>query len=56
MFKKAFLLVLLATAIFASPLSNQINPIPDCFPCDKIASVQINPIPDCFPCDHVAQR
>lgn len=37
MFKKAFALVLLATALFATPvtISNGIDPIPDCFPCDN---------------------
>jgi hypothetical protein len=35
MFKKTFALVILATALFASPVtSNRIDPVPDCFPCD----------------------
>jgi hypothetical protein len=35
MFKKAFALVLLATALFATPVTmNSTDPIPDCFPCD----------------------
>ena len=35
MFKKAFALVLLATALFATPVTtNMIDPIPGCFPCD----------------------
>lgn len=35
MFKKASLLILLAAAVFASPLSvGYDNPIPMCYPCD----------------------
>ena len=34
MFKKALLLALLATAMFATPTSNFIDPFPGCFPCD----------------------
>ncbi len=33
MFKKALALALLATALFATPATN-IDPIPDCWPCD----------------------
>ena len=37
MFKKALLLALLATAMFATPtpVSNFSDPIPSCFPCPK---------------------
>jgi hypothetical protein len=36
MFKKALALVILATAMFASPVStNLIDPIPSCLPCDS---------------------
>ena len=35
MFKKALLLALLATAMFATPASNFIDPMPGCLPCDK---------------------
>ena len=35
MFKKALLLALLATAMFATPVSNFNDPIPDCLPCPK---------------------
>jgi len=39
MFKKAFVLVLLATALFAkSTASNPIEPIPPCLPCDYVGS------------------
>lgn len=34
MFKKAFAIVFLATALFASTANDFVIPIPDCFPCD----------------------
>ena len=35
MFKKALLLALLATAMFATPVSNFNDPLPTCYPCPK---------------------
>ncbi len=63
MFKKTLTFTLLATALFAAPVSQPFSlgfdiPIPPCFPCGPgdlpgQPALQANldiPIPPCFPC------